>query len=133
MFSSLRISGEFEIADREVSVAADEDSGCWMLDAGFWMLDSGCWILDAGFWMLDIGCWMRGAEESFDRCSVSLHDESVCTCDGLERRVGVDTENERVVQAARSLNHSSTTTAATKNRDRSLAACVDIDLAPNLI
>jgi len=25
------------------------DTGCWILDAGYWMLDTGCWILDAGF------------------------------------------------------------------------------------
>jgi hypothetical protein len=34
------------------------DTGCWILDAGYWMLDTGCWILDAGWWMLDAGCWM---------------------------------------------------------------------------
>jgi hypothetical protein len=25
------------------------DAGCWMPDAGYWIL----WILDAGYWMLD--------------------------------------------------------------------------------
>jgi hypothetical protein len=30
-------------------------SRCWMLDAGYSMLDAGCWMLDAGFSMLDAG------------------------------------------------------------------------------
>jgi len=44
------------------------DTGCWILDAGYWMLDTGCWILDAGYWMLDTGCWIPDA----DAGSVSL-------------------------------------------------------------
>ena len=37
------------------------NDGCWVLDAGYWMLDTGCWILDAGYWMLDTGCWILDA------------------------------------------------------------------------
>ncbi|MBT8365721.1 MAG: phosphotransferase [Deltaproteobacteria bacterium] len=32
------------------------DTGCWILDAGYWMLDTGCWILVTGYWILDAGC-----------------------------------------------------------------------------
>ncbi|MBC7946378.1 MAG: phosphotransferase [Chitinophagaceae bacterium] len=28
----------------------------FMLDAGYWMLDTRCWMLDAGYWILDTGC-----------------------------------------------------------------------------
>jgi hypothetical protein len=30
---------------------------CWMLDTGYWMLDTGCWMFDTGFSILDTGCW----------------------------------------------------------------------------
>ena len=57
-------------------VFLDSESGCWILDAGFsmldfrcwildvglWMLDFGCLILDPGFWILDSGCWILDAE-----------------------------------------------------------------------
>jgi hypothetical protein len=40
------------------------DTGCWMLDAGYWMLDTGCWILDAGYWILDARCLKKAASFS---------------------------------------------------------------------
>src|SRR4051794_9126854 len=27
-------------------------TGCWLLVAGYWLLDTGCWILVAGYWLL---------------------------------------------------------------------------------
>jgi hypothetical protein len=36
-------------------------AGCWVLDAGYWILGAGCWMLDAGYWILDAGCWMLDA------------------------------------------------------------------------
>ena len=33
-----------------------QDTGCRILDAGYWMQDTGCRILDAGYRILDTGC-----------------------------------------------------------------------------
>jgi len=30
-------------------------TGCWLLDAGYWILVSGCLMLDAGYWKLVTG------------------------------------------------------------------------------
>jgi hypothetical protein len=36
------------------------DTGCLILDAGYWMLDTGCWILDTGYWILDDDSYKAG-------------------------------------------------------------------------
>jgi hypothetical protein len=33
----------------------------WILEAGYWKLDTGSWILEAGYWKLDTGSWILEA------------------------------------------------------------------------
>jgi hypothetical protein len=50
------------------------DTGCWILDAGYWMLDTGCWILDAGYWMLDTGFRKKRLKIQYTRLKIQVFD-----------------------------------------------------------
>jgi hypothetical protein len=39
-----------------VFVGHDETPDGWILDAGYWKLDTGSWILEAGYWKLNVSC-----------------------------------------------------------------------------
>ena len=59
------------------------DTGCWMLDTGYsildaryWSLDAGCSILDTRYSILDAGCWILDTGCSMLDAGYSMLDES---------------------------------------------------------
>ena len=53
------------------------------------------------------------------RCGVALHDVPVCAMNGFERPRPGDSKDQRVVQAARPLDHCTSPTAAAEYRNPS--------------
>ena len=50
------------------------DARCWILDAGYSMLDIRCWMLDAGCWMLDTRYSMLDSRFSILNAGCSILD-----------------------------------------------------------
>jgi hypothetical protein len=56
------------------------DAGCWLLNAGYWMLVTGCWMLDAVIWIHATACLVPDAASKTEKSSLQ---KNGCTTPSL--------------------------------------------------
>ena len=100
--SPLGVAREFAVADDEVGMAAHHECGVRSAECGV---------------------------QSFQRTAIPLHNESIRPRHRSQRRLGIDPQDERVVQATWPLEHRSTAAAAAQNRDFPFPTGRNVDLA----
>src|SRR2546429_1239327 len=105
-FPSLGVAGEFAAGNRKVSVAAHGD----------------CWISDLSFGRLSLRTSAATGKQLFQRLTISLHHELIRARHRAESGSRIETQHERIIQAARTLDHRSAPAAPSKDRDVEFAA-----------
>src|SRR2546430_2627720 len=98
----LRVAGEFAVAEHKVGVAAHGKCGVRSAECGVGRQS----LLTSA----------ATSQQGFQRRAVALHYEPVRAGHGLQRRVGINSQDEREVETAGALEHRAAAATATQDR-----------------